>query len=138
MRQLMIVAIGFLGLSVGTAAYSSDLETRAVLGGGLGGALGGLIGADVGGRDGAVVGSALGAAVGTVVATDGHRRHGRVVYREVHPVAVERTYLYVDDVYVDDYRPRGHHHYHKHHKHHYGHDRYRRHHDRHYHHHEHH
>lgn len=125
MKRLMIVAVGVLGLTMGNLAYSGDLATRAALGGGIGGALGALVGADVGGRDGAVVGSALGAAVGTVVATDGHRHHGHVVYRESYPVYVDRTYVYVDDYrprhyYYDGHRHRDHKHHYRHHdKHHY-------------------
>jgi outer membrane lipoprotein SlyB len=68
MKQSAAVLI--VTILLATPALADELNTRALVGGGLGGALGALIGSEVGGRNGAILGGGLGGALGSIVATD--------------------------------------------------------------------
>jgi hypothetical protein len=66
----------FLILAVLAApVFADDVDTRAVVGGGLGGALGAFIGSELGGRNAAILGGGLGAAAGTAIATEPYPRY---------------------------------------------------------------
>jgi len=71
MKQSAAVLISTIVLATPTVA--DELNTRALVGGGLGGALGALIGSEVGGRNGAILGGGVGGALGSIVATDGYQ-----------------------------------------------------------------
>jgi hypothetical protein len=81
-----------LTILLATPALADDLNTRALVGGGLGGALGALIGSEVGGRNGAILGGGLGGALGSIVATDGYQ-DGRYFERDYdYPADVRPSY----------------------------------------------